>query len=266
MLAALIVAMSMHVGERHRGHRRSADDLWDLEALAQAHGLGDWMFSRLPPSKGARVVEIGAGIGTFSRRLLDAGARELLLIEPAPRCNERLHTRFGADDRVHIFEEALPDAPALAHWAGRCDLVVCQNVLEHIADDRSALVAMAKALRPGGTLALLVPAHPWLFNRLDRRFGHQRRYSLNRLDRLAEQAGLTVDRLERFNALGIAGWLVEGLAPTPRIRPGSLRAYERALGPWRWLEDRVRMPLGLSLVLHATRSPADAARPRSERS
>jgi len=184
--------------------------------------------------------------------------RELVLIEPEPPCAARLRARFGADDRVRIFEQALPDAPVLAESAGTYDLVVCQNVLEHIADDRAALVAMATALRPGGTMALIVPAHPRLFNRLDRRFGHQRRYSPDRLRLLAYEAGLTVDRLERFNALGVVGWLVEGLAPTPAIRPGALRMYERALGPWRRLEDRVRMPLGLSLIVHARSSPAAA--------
>ena len=233
-----------------------ADDLWDLEALSHAEGLGDWMFSRLPPAKGARVAEVGAGIGTFSRRLLDAGARELLLIEPAPQCAARLRARFGDDDRVRVSEDALPDAPALAEWAGSCDLVVCQNVLEHIVDDRASLVAMAAALRPGGTLALLVPAHPRLFNRLDRRFGHQRRYSARRLRRLAAEAGLTVERLERFNALGVVGWLVEGLAPRPAIRPRALRLYELAVRPWRRLEDRIRTPLGLSLILHARRTRA----------
>jgi SAM-dependent methyltransferase len=230
-----------------------ADELWDLEALAHADRLGDWMFSRLPRPSGARVAEVGAGIGTFSQRLLDAGARELLLIEPDAPCAARLHARFGADDRVRVVEEALPDSPALAEWAGTCDLVVCQNVLEHIADDRAAVIAMATALRPGGTIALLVPAHPRLFNRLDRRFGHQRRYSPERLRRLTEEAGLTVDRLERFNALGVVGWLVEGLAPAPAIRPRALRVYERALRPWRRLEDRVRMPVGLSLIVHAQR-------------
>jgi SAM-dependent methyltransferase len=231
-----------------------AGDPWDLEALARARRLGDWMFSRLPPSSGARVAEVGAGIGTFSGRFLDAGARELLLIEPAPSCIVRLHARYGADDRVRIVDEALEDAPE--DWAGRYDLVVCQNVLEHIADDRAAFVAMASALRPGGTLALLVPAHPWLFNRLDRRFGHHRRYSMKRLGGLAADAGLTVDRLERFNALGVLGWLVEGLAPAPAIRPRAVRVFEHALGPWRRLEDRVRMPVGLSLILHARQPPA----------
>jgi SAM-dependent methyltransferase len=231
------------------------DDLWDLEALSHADGLGDWMFSRVPEARGARVAEIGAGIGTFSRRLLAAGARELLLIEPQPGCLASLRSRFGGDPRVRIAGDALPDSPALAGWAGTCDLVVCQNVLEHIADDRAALQAMTAALRPGGTLALLVPAHPRLFNRLDRRFGHERRYSARRLRWLAGEAGLTIERLERFNALGILGWLVEGLDPEPAIRQWALRAYERMVGRWRRFEDRVRLPLGLSLIVHARRVP-----------
>jgi SAM-dependent methyltransferase len=230
-----------------------SEDVWDLEALSQADGLGDWMFSRVPDARGARVAEIGAGIGTFTRRLLAAGARELLLIEPQPGCVASLRSRFGGDPRVRIAEDALPDSPALDAWAGTCDLVVCQNVLEHIADDRAALQAIARALRPGGTLAVLVPAHPRLFNRLDRRFGHERRYSARRLRWLAGEAGLAIERLERFNALGILGWLVEGLDPEPAIRPQALRAYERVVGYWRRFEDRVRLPFGLSLIVHARR-------------
>jgi SAM-dependent methyltransferase len=230
-------------------------DLWDLEALSHADGLGDWMFSRVPDARGARVAEIGAGIGTFSGRLLAAGAQELLLIEPQPACLASLRSRFGGDPRVLIAGDALPHSPALAEWAGTCDLVVCQNVLEHIADDRAALQAIARALRPGGTLAVLVPAHPRLFNRLDRRFGHERRYSARRLRWLAGEAGLAIERLERFNALGILGWLIEGLDPQPAIRPRALRAYERVLGSWRRFEDRVRLPFGLSLIVHARRVP-----------
>ena len=229
------------------------EDAWDLEALAEADALADWMFSRFRPLARGRIAEVGAGIGTFSQRLLEAGAEELLLLEPEPLGFARLQARFGDNGRVQISGDGLPDAPSLAEWAGSCDLVVCQNVLEHIGDDRAAMVAMAAALRPGGTLAVLVPAHPRLFNALDRRFGHQRRYTKTRLRWLADQAGLKIDRLERFNALGVIGWLAQGLRRDPAIRPGSLRAYELALKPWRPFEDRFPLPVGLSLVLHARR-------------
>ena len=43
--------------------------------------------------------------------------------------------------------------------AHRFDSIVCINVLEHIEDDVAALRRMEGLLQPGGTLALLVPAH-----------------------------------------------------------------------------------------------------------
>ena len=39
------------------------------------------------------------------------------------------------------------------------------------------LRAIAGALRPGGRLGLLVPANPKLYGRLDRGYGHVRRYT-----------------------------------------------------------------------------------------
>lgn len=231
-----------------------SEDLWDLEALAEARGLGDWQFAQAAPYVRGTVAEVGAGIGTFSERLLDAGAERLLLVEPEAAGVERLRRRFGGDPRVTVAAETLPGSPALAALAGRCDLVLCQNVLEHIADDGAALAAMGAALRDEGVLVVLVPAHPRLFGALDRAYGHERRYTRARLRALAAGAGLDVTALSSFNALGIPGWWVKThLSPAPRLDPRSLRWYERLLRLWRPLEDRVRFPVGLSLVLVARR-------------
>ena len=74
-------------------------DLWDLRNLAAAKRLCDFQFEQVPRGFGARVVELGAGIGTFSERLLAAGARELLLIEPETACVAELEARFASDAR-----------------------------------------------------------------------------------------------------------------------------------------------------------------------
>jgi SAM-dependent methyltransferase len=231
----------------------TTDELWDLETLKGARRLGDWMFAQFSPYVGGRVAEVGAGIGTFSERILAAGVDDLLLVEPEPDCAARLRAQFAGHPAVEVAAETLPGAPALARREGTLDLVVCQNVLEHIDDDHEAAAAMARALRPGGVLTLIVPAHPWLYGALDERYGHFRRYTRDRLRDVVGAAGLDVASLYRFNALGIAGWVVKNRSRDPTIDPRSLRAYERMVPAWRAVEARVPVPAGLSLIVHARR-------------
>jgi SAM-dependent methyltransferase len=231
----------------------ASDALWDLENLARARRLGDWMFEQFPPFAGGEVVEVGAGIGTFSERLLAAGAESLLLIEPEGSCAHELRSRFAADPRVEVANDLLPDSAALEARAARADFVVCQNVLEHIDDDAASVAAMGAALRPGGRMTLLVPAHPRLYNRLDRSYDHHRRYTRSRLRGLIANAGLELDQLYSFNLLGVPGWWLNGLRRSPGIGNGSLRAYEAMLRAWKPIEQRVRLPWGLSLIAQATR-------------
>ena len=234
---------------------RTTDEaiLEELETLSRARRLGDWMFEQFAEVARGRVVEVGAGIGTFSDRLLDAGVSELVQIEPEAGCAAVLEERYRDDPRVRLLREELPASPGLAARAGEFDLVLCQNVLEHIEDDGAAVAAMAAALRPGGELALLVPAHPRLFGALDVAYGHHRRYTPGRARGLVEAAGLELVRLDHFNALGIPGWWVKNRTGARHIGPLALRAYELAVTAWRPLEQRLRPPLGLSLIVRARR-------------
>jgi SAM-dependent methyltransferase len=228
----------------------------DLERLAAARNLGDWMFEQFAGDVRGTVVEVGAGIGTFSRRILDAGAERLLLVEPSGTCAPALHERFRDDPRVEIAQEELPGSPALAALAGQADLAVCQNVLEHIEDDFAAVRALAAALRPGGTLFLLMPAHPRLFGSLDRVYEHHRRYTPERLRALAADSGLACLDLYHFNLLGVPGWWLSNRRGEEELSSGALAAYEVLVRGWRRIERRRRPPAGLSLVLRAQRPRA----------
>jgi len=229
---------------------RSSDEaiLDELRLLGDADRLCDWMYEQFAPFVRGTVVEVGAGIGTFTGRLLQGGAERLLAIEPDPGCADVLEARFASDPRVACAREMLPDAPSLARWAAQADLVVCQNVLEHIEDHAAAVVSMAAALRPGGRLALLVPAHPRLYGSLDLAYGHWRRYTPSMVRELIEHAGLETDDLHHFNALGIPGWWAKGRGRSTQIGPTALHAYEALLAGWRHVEARVRPPVGLTLL------------------
>ncbi len=234
------------------------DDLWALRRLAEARRLQAWMFSVLAPSGPGPMLEIGPGIGTFSRLLLDAGASPLLLVEPEDVCVRELQRVFGSDPRVEVVEELLPESPTLRARPAAFRYALCQNVLEHIEDDVGALAAVVAALEPGGELAVLVPAHPFLYGRLDREFAHFRRYTRPAVRSLIHDAGAELTSLRSFNMLGVPGWWIAGKTERLEISEGLLRAYEALVRFWRPVEDRLRPPLGLSLVARA-RKPAAAA-------
>ena len=229
------------------------DQLWDLHNLAEAHRLVDWTSEHVLRHAHGKVAEVGAGIGTYSARMLDRGADPLLLFEPDEACLGVLHSRFEDDPRVTIAAEVLPEAPTLTTLAGQLDAVVCQNVIEHIEDDHAAVRAMADALRPGGVLSLQVPAHPRLYGALDRVYGHYRRYSRDSLRDVMEAAGLEVMEVRPFNLLGTLGWLANRNRSAPRVSGPALRVFEALLVPWKPVEERLRPRWGLSLLAHARR-------------
>jgi len=104
---------------------------------------------------------------------------------------------------------------------------------------------------------VLVPAHPFLFGRLDERFGHVRRYTRPQVRTLIRDAGAELTSLRSFNVLGVPGWWLAGRTEFLDISAGSLRTYEALLRFWRPIENRLRPPLGLSLVARA-RKPGRA--------
>ena len=176
------------------------------------------MYEQSLPFVRGDVAEIGAGIGTFSERVAAHNdVTSLLLIEPEPACVEVLTHTFHSSDDVTIARETLPDSPALRSRGGTLDFLLCQNVLEHIVEEEPAVKAMADALRPGGHITILVPAHPRLYGNLDRTYGHYRRYTRARLQRLLIDADLEIIDLYSFNSLGIPGWWVNRFRGSPGI-------------------------------------------------
>ena len=224
----------------------------ELGHLADARRYCDWLFSQFSFAVRGDVAEVGAGIGTFSERILAAGAERLLAIEPEASCAEVLDVKFAGDDRVILSRDELPSAPRLT--AESFDLVVCQNVLEHITDDSEALHSMARSLKLGGTFALIVPALPRLYGPLDETYGHRRRYAKADLESQILRTGLRIDSLKFINAPGVGAWWLKNRRPKARVGPSSLSAYERVVQVARPLEARFEPPLGLSLVCIARRT------------
>jgi SAM-dependent methyltransferase len=85
-------------------------------------------------------------------------------------------------------------ATALPFGDESFDVVSAFDVVEHCEDDVLAVSELARVLAPGGRMLLSVPAYQWAWSDHDIRAGHHRRYTKRRLDRVVEDAGLSVAR------------------------------------------------------------------------
>jgi SAM-dependent methyltransferase len=97
-----------------------------------------------PPTK---VLEIGAGTGQATRRLLELGADPLVVVEPDPALAELLGERFG--DRVAVRRSTLEDADLEDDF----ELAAAASSFHWVEED-VGLARIRDALRPGGWVAL----------------------------------------------------------------------------------------------------------------
>ena len=210
-----------------------------LRTMERAERYNEWLYQRCRPHLGPCVLDVGAGTGTFAKRLL-ADRRTVVAVEPDPELAAVLRGRLGNAPGFTIVEGEARDA------TGTFDAAICLNVLEHISDDEATLVDLRERL-PRGRLLLLVPAHPALFGDIDEALGHKRRYSSQGLSALLARCDFRVEELRFVNPAGAAGWIVSRfLVRRSRIPEGALRLYDTAVPLLKQL-DRLRLPFGLSL-------------------
>jgi SAM-dependent methyltransferase len=204
-----------------------------------------------PGAKG-RVIEHGAGVGDLSRLLLERGVGPMALTEPDPQLVGILKPKFAGRGDVEVTGSTLEEY--LEKMGPSCaDAVVSSNVLEHVVDDEACLAAMWSLLRPGGTLALYVPARPELYGDFDREVGHQRRYRRPELRAKLERARFETQLLHYRNIVGAVGWLVLGrFLKHKSVGKGSVWVHDRIVFPVsRYIEDRVPLPYGSNLLCFA---------------
>ena len=212
----------------------------------------DYQHGLIRPFCGRSVLEIGAGTGALSARFDDRD--RLVVTDVDPDAVAHLRERFAgrADVTVRAFDLAAGDV-----LDDPVDTAIAVNVLEHIADDAGALSALARSVRPGGTLVLFVPGYDQLYGDFDRKVGHVRRYTPARLRRAIERAGLSVHRCRPVNLLGgIAWWAAVRQGGTGSPKPKMVRFYDRTVVPaTRVIESVVPPPFGQS-ILGVARVPA----------
>ncbi|HLH14525.1 MAG TPA: class I SAM-dependent methyltransferase [Solirubrobacteraceae bacterium] len=189
---------------------------------------------------GARILDAGCGSG---RNMVDlARYGQVTGIELSPASVELARERaVGEVVSGSILELPFAD--------DSFELAVTLDVIEHLQDDLAALRELRRAVGPGGTLLVTVPAYRWLWSGHDVINHHHRRYTRRSLREVAERAGWRQVRATYFNSLLLP--VAIGLRALDRL---STKTTESSLDLWvppqplNWLLER---PLTLEAALIA---------------
>jgi 2-polyprenyl-3-methyl-5-hydroxy-6-metoxy-1,4-benzoquinol methylase len=178
----------------------------DQERMKHATRYFEWQFRLAEAQLGRRVLEIGCGLGNFTRHLLD---RELVLgVDVEQECITKRLTTFADYPNLVSMCLDVQDQSFLSLRKYEPDSIACLNVLEHVKDHVLALAHMHSVLAPGGKAVLIVPAFESLYGPIDERLGHFRRYSKTSMTQAATEAGFRVQTLRYMNGVGFFGWWV----------------------------------------------------------
>jgi glycosyltransferase involved in cell wall biosynthesis len=217
-----------------------------------------WLARILRRHVGDTILEVGAGIGNISGRLM--GRRMLYVAaEKDPLHLHALRNRFLRTPNVVVQHLDPENQGSFAAMENCFDTVLCLNVLEYLDDPASTVAFMRNTLKPAGSLIILVPHGPGLFGSLDQAIGHKRRFKSGDARRMLESAGFTVEKVYNFNKAGAPPWWVYSkIFGVRHINKIVLKLFDKTVWIWSRLDPLLPWR-GLSLILVARKT--DGASP-----
>lgn len=199
----------------------SMADEW-FEIAGRDHFWMRWRFDvlrremrRLGITPG-KTLEIGCGHGVLRQQMEEA------FHVPVDGCDLNSHAlEMAPEGRGRLLVYNIFDRlPAMCE---AYDMILLMDVIEHLEDDLGFLQTSLQHLKPGGIVAINVPAHMALYSKYDKVAGHKRRYDSARISSLFQQSNVT--------KLAIANWGFS-LVPILAMRKMVLRfiSEERTIG------------------------------------
>lgn len=130
---------------------------WDTTGpLATLHAINplrlNWIDSRCGGLRDRHVLDVGCGGGILTESMRIRGAR-VTGIDAATEAIAAAQAHAAYSELDIVYEVATAEEFAQSH-ADSFDVVTCMEMLEHVPDPESVINALARLVKPGGTLFL----------------------------------------------------------------------------------------------------------------
>lgn len=220
--------------------------------MARAENYRRWQFDMVAPFITGTVLEVGGGIGNFTRELSIA-AKSVISLEPNEYCYRQLVEEVKDLPNVTTYRATVESLDEKIPISRHVDTVVLMNVLEHIQDDQGVLARLQQRLTSSGRIVVLVPAGQWAFGSTDDRLGHYRRYSKTYSRQLIACLGLEIEKLRYYNFIGIwAWWWNAKFVKRHNQSDSQIKVFDKFFVPViSRLEKYLPPPVGQSLLIVA---------------
>jgi phospholipid N-methyltransferase len=223
-------------------------------AVRDADNYYKWIYRELEEYIGNNILEIGGGIGNFSKLL--SNRNKLVVIDVLQEATDVLRDLFKGKTNIEILQADICNRKIISLLKQQqFDTIICLNVLEHIENDFEALSIMHELLtQTQGYLLLLIPAYQFLYGTSDVLVGHYRRYSKELVRQKLENAGFCTEDMFYFNSLGAIGWFVNYRLfrfKTIVSRAGNLqlKIFDKFFVPiLSIIEQIIKPPFGISII------------------
>ncbi len=135
-------------------------DATEQERLSRLNRLlNEQSLARLRIERGARVLDVGCGMGQLSRAIARAAGTNGRVVGIERRRAQieegrRQASAVGEAGLVDVREGDAADPPLRDDEWGTFDVAHARFILEHVADPARVVRAMVKAVRPGGRIVL----------------------------------------------------------------------------------------------------------------
>jgi 2-polyprenyl-3-methyl-5-hydroxy-6-metoxy-1,4-benzoquinol methylase len=219
-----------------------------LESMSEAGWYNNWSLNQFSNDIRGEILEIGCGVGNFTKTLLKFGKVTAIdinesYVERTKKVAEGANVGFGDVEKNKFFFKDK-----------KFDTIICINVLEHIKDDLKAIQNLKNLLKEGGKLIIIVPSHQFLYGAIDESISHFRRYNKNDLSKIFNTLGLQILKNKRLNFLGAIGWFIAGrILKDDIVQKNKIQIFN-IIGPlFLFPENFVEPPIGISILLIAQR-------------